>query len=127
MTMNIPRFAFVSMLALILFLSTNLLMVRARTGAGGPVLVLTYRILPNGSAVRCVITTDVNSGTNHCSDTNSGSWGVLISNFRFVSKEGNRTQLGVRTKYESQFHQRLATEHRSLFVHWDIGMTGVFA
>jgi RNA-directed DNA polymerase len=27
----------------------------------------------------------------------------------------------------SQFHQRLATEHRSLFVHWDIGMTGVFA
>jgi len=27
----------------------------------------------------------------------------------------------------SQFLQRLATEHRSLFVHWDIGMTGVFA
>jgi RNA-directed DNA polymerase len=24
----------------------------------------------------------------------------------------------------SQFLQRLATEHRSLFVHWDIGMTG---
>jgi hypothetical protein len=105
MTMKIPRFAFVSMLALILFLSSSLLLVRARTGAGGPVLVLTYRILPNGSAVRCVITTDVNSGTNHCSDTNSGSWGVLTSNFRFVSKEGDRTQVGVRTKYESQFHQ----------------------
>jgi len=27
----------------------------------------------------------------------------------------------------SQFLQRLATEHRSLFVHWKIGMTGVFA
>jgi group II intron reverse transcriptase/maturase len=27
----------------------------------------------------------------------------------------------------SQFLQRLATEHRTLFVHWDIGMTGVFA
>ena len=27
----------------------------------------------------------------------------------------------------SQFLQRLATEHRSLFVHWDIGMTGVSA
>src|SRR5258708_13837623 len=26
-----------------------------------------------------------------------------------------------------QFRQRFATEHRSLFVHWDIGMTGVFA
>ena len=27
----------------------------------------------------------------------------------------------------SQFLQRLATEHRAVFVHWDIGMTGVFA
>ncbi len=27
----------------------------------------------------------------------------------------------------SQFLQRLATEHKALFVHWDIGMTGVFA
>jgi len=27
----------------------------------------------------------------------------------------------------SQFLQRLATEHWALFVHWDIGMTGVFA
>ena len=27
----------------------------------------------------------------------------------------------------SQLLQRLATEHRVLFVHWDIGMTGVFA
>lgn len=27
----------------------------------------------------------------------------------------------------SQFLQRLATEHRALFVHWALGMTGVFA
>ena len=27
----------------------------------------------------------------------------------------------------SQFLQRLAMEHRALFVHWDIGMIGVFA
>ena len=27
----------------------------------------------------------------------------------------------------SQFLQRLAAERRALFVHWDIGMTGVFA
>ena len=27
----------------------------------------------------------------------------------------------------SQFLQRLATEQKALFVHWDIGMTGVFA
>jgi hypothetical protein len=27
----------------------------------------------------------------------------------------------------SQFLQRLAAERRELFVHWNIGMTGVFA
>ena len=27
----------------------------------------------------------------------------------------------------SEFLQKLAKEHRALFVHWDIGMTGVFA
>jgi hypothetical protein len=27
----------------------------------------------------------------------------------------------------SQFLQRLAAERKALFVHWDIGMTGVFA
>jgi hypothetical protein len=27
----------------------------------------------------------------------------------------------------SQFLQRLATDQRALFVHWDIGLTGVFA
>lgn len=37
MTMRIPRFAFVSMLALISFFSSSLLLVRARTGDGGAV------------------------------------------------------------------------------------------
>ena len=32
-----------------------------------------------------------------------------------------------RTIRASQFLQRLAAERRDLFVHWDIGMTGVFA
>lgn len=105
MTMKISKLTFALMLTLILFLSGSLLRVRARSRAGGPVLVLTYRILPNGGNVRCVITTDSNSATNHCSDANSGSWGVFTSNLRFISKDGDRTQLGVRTKYESQFHQ----------------------
>jgi hypothetical protein len=104
-TMKIPRFAFASMLALILLLSSGLVLVRARTNVGGPVLVLFYRILPNGNAMRCVITTDANTSTNHCSDSNSGTWGLLTLNIRFVSKDGDRTQLGVRTRYESQIHQ----------------------
>ncbi|HEY2352481.1 MAG TPA: hypothetical protein VGH83_08205 [Candidatus Acidoferrum sp.] len=104
-TMKIPRFAFASMLALILLLSSSLVLVRARTNVGGPVLVLSYRILPDGNTVRCVITTDGNSSTNHCSDSNSGTWGLLTLNIRFVSKDGGRTQLGVRTRYESQILQ----------------------
>jgi hypothetical protein len=104
-SMKIPRFAFASMLAVILLLSSSLVLVRARTGMGGPVFVLSYRILPNGSAVRCVITTDSNSSTNHCSDTNSGPWGVLTVNFRFLTKDGDRTELGVKTRYESQVRQ----------------------
>jgi|HubBroStandDraft_2_1064218.scaffolds.fasta_scaffold00045_21 hypothetical protein len=105
MTMRIPRFAFVLMLVLILFLSSSLFLVRARTDADEGVLVLTYRILPNGSNEECVVTTDANSGANHCVGKNSGAWGALTSSFRFVGKEGNRSELGIKTKYESQVRQ----------------------
>lgn len=104
-TMNIPRFAFASMLALILLLSSSLVLVRARTSMGGPLLVLSYRILPEGTPVRCLITTDGNSRTNHCSGSNWGTWGLLALNIRFLNKDGDRTELGVRTRYESQAPQ----------------------
>lgn len=105
-TMKIPRLAFASMLALIVSLSGSLFLVRARSGsAAGPVLVLTYRILPNGVNVRCVVTTDANSAANRCTDANSGPWGTLTLSFRFISREGDRSQLGLRTNYETQIHQ----------------------
>lgn len=101
-TMRIPRFAFASMLGIILLLSGGLVLVRARTAVGGPVLVLTYRIPQGGGVARCVITTDGNARTNHCSYGTSGPWGFLTTNFRYVEKEGERTTLGVKTKYEAQ-------------------------
>src|SRR6266446_2646020 len=101
-TMRIPRFAFALMLGMILMLSGGLVLVRARTGTGGPVLVLTYKIPPDGRTARCTITTDGNPRTNHCNYSTGGPSGLLGVNIRFVSKDGERTELGVKTKYETQ-------------------------
>ena len=100
--MSIPRFAFALMLGLILLLSGGLVLVRARAGTGGPVFVLTYKIPPNGRIARCTITTDGNSRTNHCNFSTGGPSGLLTVNIRFVSKEGERAELGVKTRYETQ-------------------------
>ena len=101
-TMRIPRFAFALMLGMILLLSGGLVLVRARTGTGEPVLVLTYKIPPHGRTARCTITTDGNPRTNRCNYSTGGTSGLLTVNTRFVSKEGQRTELGVRTRYETQ-------------------------
>lgn len=105
-TMRIPRLVFGLMLGLILLLSGGLVLVRARTAVDGPVLVLTFKLPPNGRVARCVITTDGNLKTNHCNySTGGGSWGTLTVNARFVGKEGGgRTEIGVRTRYENQPH-----------------------
>jgi hypothetical protein len=100
-TMKIPRFAFASMLGVILLLFGGLVLVRARTGWGGPVLVLTYKF-PDGRAARCVITTDGNPRSNHCNYGTGGPSGLLLLNTRFVSREGERAELGIKTRYETK-------------------------
>jgi hypothetical protein len=100
-TMRIPRFAFASMLVVILLLSSGLFLVRARTDAGGSVLVLTFKILPEGYARDCVITTDTNAKTSECAYRFSVKDGVLGVQFRFVSRDGDRTQVGVKVTYKS--------------------------
>jgi hypothetical protein len=101
-TMRIPRFAFALMLGMILLLSGGLVLVRARTGTGGPALTLTYKIPPDGRIARCTITADENPMTNHCNYGTSGRHGLLTVNLRFVGKEGERTELGVKTRYKAQ-------------------------
>jgi hypothetical protein len=100
-TMRIPRFAFASMLALILLLSSGLVLVRARTGGRGSVLVLTFKLLPDGATGDCIITTDGNAKTDECGYTPGVRGGMLGLKFRFVSREGDRTQLGVQATYKS--------------------------
>jgi hypothetical protein len=99
-TMRIPRLAFASMLGLILLLSSGLVLVRARTSVGGPVLVLTSKLLPDGPAGDCIITTDRNPRTNNCDYTATVGDSSLGLEFRFVNKEGDRAQLGVKVRYK---------------------------
>jgi hypothetical protein len=99
--MKIPRFAFGSMLALILLLFGSLVLVRARTGTGGPVLVLTFKLLPDGTSGDCIITTDGNPRTNQCGSTPGVRGGMLGLKFRFVSRDGDRTQLGVKATFKN--------------------------
>jgi hypothetical protein len=106
-TMKMPRFAFASMLALILLLSGGLVLVRARAGAdaGESVLVLTFKVLPQGITRDCVITTDGNSKTGQCGyglGLNDGTLGLM---FRFVSRNDDRTQVGIKTTYKSTPNQ----------------------
>ncbi|HET9377720.1 MAG TPA: hypothetical protein VFO40_22295 [Chthoniobacterales bacterium] len=97
--MKIPRIAFASMFIAILALSGGLVLGRARAGATGPVLILTYKPIANGRSLQCVITTDTNRGTNHCTHITSLSSGSVILAARFVSKDDNRTEVGLRTRF----------------------------
>jgi hypothetical protein len=101
-TMRIPRFAFASMLGMILLLSGGLFLVRARTAVGGPVFVLNYKIPADGRVGRCMMVIGGNRGINTCSEGAGGPWGFLTMKIRYVGKEGERIALGLKTRYEAQ-------------------------
>lgn len=100
-TMRIPRFAFAAMLVIILLLSGSLVLVRARSGSGGPVLLLTYKLPPDGNPAYFAITTDSNTRTNHATFSTEVASGVLNVYVRFISYQGERVELGVMNKYQS--------------------------
>jgi hypothetical protein len=93
-TMRIPRFAFASMLGMILLLSGSLGLVRARTAAGGPALVLTYKVPPDGRVGRCTMVTGGSRRIDRCNESMGGPWGFLTMKIRYVEKEGERIALG---------------------------------
>jgi hypothetical protein len=97
-TMRIPRFAFAFMLGAIFLLSGGLVLVRARPGVPGPVLWLTSKLPPDGKAFHCAMATD-SDGCGHYSQLPHA--GLLSVNVRFVRREGERVELGVKTRYEN--------------------------
>jgi hypothetical protein len=100
-TMRIPRFAFVSMLVLILILSGGLVVVRARAAQGEPMLLLHLTLIPNGKTGECWLTTNENPKTNQCGfATDVPRGGMVGLMFRFISRDGDRSQLGVKANYK---------------------------
>jgi hypothetical protein len=99
-TIRIPRFAFVSMLVLILILSGGLVLVRARAAQGGSILLLHFT-LPNGKTEDCFLTTTEKAKTNRCvfaTDVPRGGMvGLMVW---FISRDGDRSQLGVKANYK---------------------------
>jgi hypothetical protein len=101
-TMRIPRFAFALMLGMIFLLSGGLLLVRARPAAQGPVLWLTSKLPPEGKTFQCFLTTSGEPGSDGCGQYRSlPHAGILSVNIRFVRREGERVELGVKTRYEN--------------------------
>jgi hypothetical protein len=102
-TMRIPRFAFVSMLVLILILSGGLVLVRARAAQGEPMLLLHFTLIPNGKTGECWLTTNQNPKTNQCGfATDVPRGGMVGLMFRFISRDGDRSQLGVKANYKER-------------------------
>ena len=100
-TMRIPRLAFVSMLVLILTLSGGLVLVRARTAQGEPMLLLHFTLVPNGKTGDCWLTTNENPKTNQCGFATDVSRGGMVGlMFRFISRDGERSQVGVKANYK---------------------------
>jgi hypothetical protein len=102
-TMRIPRFAFALMLCTILFLSGGLVMVRARAGATGPVFRLTARVPPDGGKFECYMATTGEHGERCEQFQIVGQTGMLSVGVRFIQREGERVELGVKTRFDNPY------------------------
>ena len=101
-SMSIPRFAFASMLAAIVLLSGGLVLVRARANTTGSVLWLAVKLPPDGKVFHSALETDGQPGSDgfaHFCIVPSG--GILSTSVRFLHREGDRVELGVKARYEN--------------------------
>ena len=101
-SIRIPRFAFASMLAAIILLSGGLVMVRARANAAGPVLWLATKLPPDGKVFHLALATDGPPGSDGFAYFDAvSSGGILSMSARFLRREGDRVELGVKARYEN--------------------------
>ena len=101
-SMRIPRFAFASMLAAILLLSGGLVLVRARSNASESVLWLATKMPPDGKVLHSALATDGQPGSDGFAHFRAVPGGGTFSmSVRFLRREGDRVELGVKTRYEN--------------------------
>lgn len=98
--MKIPRFAFISMVLLIIGLSSGLVVVRARSNAQGPAVLLTLKLPNSELADQCVLSTDGDPMTSLCEGAmQTGGGGRLDTSIQFLSKHGDQIVVGVRSQF----------------------------
>jgi hypothetical protein len=101
-SMRIPRLAFASMLAAIFLLSGGLVLLRARPNSTGSVLWLAVKLPPDGKVLHIALATDGGPGSDgfgHFMAIPTG--GIFSMSGRFLRREGDRVELGVKTRYEN--------------------------
>lgn len=98
--MKIPRFAFISMVLLIVALSSGLVVVRARSNAQAQAVILTLNA-PDllNSPWECALSTSEDQHKDCGSVMNTKNGGELEVGIRILSKQGDQISIGVRSQF----------------------------
>jgi hypothetical protein len=95
-TMRIPRFAFAMLLAAVVVLGSSLAIMRVRAHTKGPVLILTAKTA-SGHTVRCALSL-IDLKAESCNSVQTVASGAELTEFRIISEQGDRIELGVRAR-----------------------------
>jgi hypothetical protein len=95
-TMRIPRFAFALLLAAVVVLGSSLTIVKVRAHTQGKALLLTSKTA-SGSTLHCLLSMG-DKKFNSCEHEEANDKVVGLYGFRFISRDGDRVQLGVRAE-----------------------------
>jgi hypothetical protein len=92
------------MLAAIFLLSGGLVLVRARSNPTGSLLWLAVKLPPDGAVMHVALPTDGEPGRDGFANVSFvPTGGTLSMSVRFLRREGDRVELGVKARYEPEF------------------------
>lgn len=97
--MRIPRFAFVLMLLLIVGLSSGLVVVRARSNAQGPVLLVTLRVPSSDLSWECAFFMKGDQNESCAGVMEAKNRAQLEVGIRFLARQGDKIALGIRSQF----------------------------
>ena len=97
--MRIPRFAFVLILLLIVGLSSGLVVVRARSNAQGPVLLVTLRLPDFHLSWQCALSMNGDQNRDCAGAMDVKNRGVLEVGIQNPARQGDKITLGIRRQF----------------------------
>lgn len=98
--MKIPRFAFISMILLIVGLSSGLVVVKARSTTQVPAVLLSLKVPNTDSPWQCILSANGDPKTDSCSglmQTKDG--GEFEGDIQFVAEQGDQITVDVRSQF----------------------------